>query len=118
MHELSVVQGVVSTTHSFLEENQIDHVEFLVLVVGDHTGVIPRYLKMYYPDVCKGTRLEGSELLVERVPTEYFCKECGNVFSPIDEDHHHMNGTHCPECQCTDLECIRGDELMIKEVRY
>ena len=118
MHELSVVQSIVKTTSDFLDENNIEHIQFLTLIIGENTGVIPKYVRMYYNEVCENTKLEGSELRIEEVGTEYFCKDCGHVFKPVYSDHHHLNQEHCPECHSEDLEVIAGDELMIKEVGY
>ena len=118
MHELSVVQSIVSTTTDFLEENSIGKISFLTLIIGESTGVIPQYVRMYYKDVCEGTKLENSELRIEEVRTEYFCRDCGNVFHPRYGSHHHLNRDHCPKCDSEDLEVIAGNELMIKEVGY
>lgn len=119
MHELSVVQSIVNTTIDFTQENHIDNVKYLKLVIGKHTGVIPKYVRMYYNDLCEGTILEGSQLKIEEIATEYFCRDCGYVFKPTtSEDHHHFNDIHCPDCHSNDIECISGDELMIKEIGY
>lgn len=118
MHELAVVQNIVDTTTAFLGEKGIEKVEFLTLVIGDHTGVIPRYVRMYYKDVCEGTPLADSELRIETVHTEYFCRDCGHVFFPAAALHQSLMDVSCPECGSPDLEIISGNELMIKEVGY
>ena len=119
MHELSVVQSIVQTTSGILSERGIEKASFLTLVIGAHTGIIPKYVKMYYNDVCEGTPLEGSELRIESVDTEYFCRDCGHVFRSERSGHdHHAPEERCPACSSADLEVIAGDELMIKEVGY
>lgn len=118
MHELSVVQSIVQTSIDFLKEQNIDNAKFVTLIVGKHTGIIPEYLEMYYDDVCKDTILEGSELRIEERPTEYFCKDCGNVFKTVFASHQHLMKTNCPKCQSEDLEVISGNELLIKEIGY
>lgn len=118
MHELSIVQNIVTTTSDFCKENNIDSVSFLTLVIGQHTGVIPKYVRMYYDDFTKDTVLEGSDLRIEEVSTEYFCRDCGHVFEPDYKNNPHLIAYKCPECDSNDLECIAGDELIIKEVGY
>ena len=118
MHELPVVQSIVQTSVDFLTEQNIDNAKFVTLIIGEHTGVIPRYVRMYYDDVCKGTILEGTELRIEEKPTEYFCRECGNVFETGPDSHQHLTEVNCPNCQSEDLEVISGNELLIKEIGY
>ena len=57
MHELSIVENIVSTTLQFTKEHQIDRVSFLTIQVGKLTGVEPPYLHMYYGDLTKDTAL-------------------------------------------------------------
>lgn len=118
MHELSIVQNIVQTSCEFLEENKIEHAKFVTLIVGQNTGVIAQYLRMYYDEVCVGTCLEGTELRVEEKPTEYFCRDCGNVFKTSLASHAHLMQVSCPSCNSKDLEVISGNELMIKEIGY
>ena len=119
MHELSVVQNIVETTRAILAERGIDKASFLTLVIGKHTGIVPSYVEMYYAEVCEGTALADSELRIETVETEYFCRDCGHVFSPVTYEHDHLHREeHCPECGSEDLEVIAGNEMRIKEVGY
>jgi len=69
-------------------------------------------------DLSEGSKLESSELVIEEVETEYFCKDCGHVFKPERTDHHLTENPSCPECHSDDLEMIAGNELMIKDISY
>ena len=112
MHELSIVQNIVETTEQFAKENNIPHVDKLTLQVGNATGVIPKYLHMYYSEVCAGTLLDGSELEVEEIEAEAFCKNCGEVFYPF------RTRQVCPACNMETYDLIHGEELMIKEIGF
>ena len=112
MHELSIVEGIVRTTLDFAEENGIEAIQKVVVQVGTLTGVLPKYLRMYYPDVVEHTPLEGSELEVEEIPAEVFCRNCGCTFSPSVEQME----WECPECGEDDYEILHGNELIIREV--
>ena len=112
MHELSIVENIVSTTLQFTKEHQIDRVSFLTIPVGKLTGVEPPYLHMYYGDLTKDTALEGSELKVEEIEPEAFCRCCGEVFNPEDAER------ICPGCGMSDYEILQGKELTVKELGF
>lgn len=110
MHELSIVEGIVQTTVDFAEENGIEAIKKVVVQVGTLTGVLPKYLYMYYPEVVEHTPLEGSELEVEEIAAECFCRNCGCTFSPAEEQ------MECPECGEDDSEILHGNELIVREI--
>ena len=112
MHELSIVENIVETTLAFTKEHQIDKVSFLPVQVGALTGVEPPYLQMYYGDLTKGTALENSELKVEEIAPEAFCRCCGEVFDPEKERR------MCPGCGMGDYEILHGEELTVKELGF
>ena len=112
MHEISIVENVVKTTEEYAREQGAEKVKFITMRVGLATGVVPKYLHMYYPEVCEGTLLEGSELKGEEVPLEVFCKNCGEVFEPS------KTGDVCPECFMKEYEVLHGEELVIKEIGF
>lgn len=112
MHELSIVENIVSVADSFAKEHGIARAGRLTVQVGVLTGVIPRYLTMYYSDVASGTALEGSELEIEEIPAEAFCKSCGEIFDPQATEE------KCPECSSEHYDILHGNELTIKEMAY
>lgn len=118
MHELSIVQNIVETADAIVKERDLKNVKFIVLSIGENTGIMPRYVNMYYKEVCEGTSIEGSEIRIEEIPTECFCKDCGEVFYPMRKNHHASNHYHCPKCHSDDLEILRGNELTIKEIGF
>ena len=121
MHELSIVENFVRSTDDFARSKGIERVKFVTLIVGGATGIEPPYLHMYYPEVCEGTTLEGSELHVEEVETECFCRNCGNVWNPPPVSEHlrtQDDTVFCPECLERDYDLLHGNELTIKEIGY
>lgn len=112
MHELSIVESIVKTSDSFAKQQGINHVKQLTVQVGALTGVIPKYLQMYYSDISKGSSLEDSQLIIEEIPAEAFCKSCGNVFDPT------LDNGHCPDCGSSENDTLHGHELNIKEMGY
>ena len=112
MHELSIVESMVKTACGFAAEHSIGKVGYITVQIGALTGVIPKYVTMYYADLAKGTVLEGSELKIEEIPAEAFCKSCGEVFSPTGEMH------DCPACGKENMEVLHGYELTVKDMGF
>jgi len=111
MHEITIVKNIVDSTESFARENGISHIDVLVLQIGDLTGIIPKYVRMYYPEVTEGTVLDNSEVEIEQIPAEFFCRNCGCTFTPEGPDE------HCPDCGELDHEVLHGQEITIKEIK-
>lgn len=110
MHELSYLMKFITLARQQLTTPA--PVAALVLEIGEMTGVLPEYLKRYYPEAVKGTVFEGSELVVELVPAETECLSCGQIYHP-----HRDNGYRCPACKSADGRILRGRELVLKEIR-
>ena len=100
MHELTLLYGVADRVRKVCEENDIPHVDAIVLEVGEATAIIPDFLKDGYEIIS-----DDYDFLRGR------CRNCGCVY-PIVE-----NKGHCPECDSFDKEVIEGTDFLIKEVR-
>lgn len=112
MHELSIVQHFVDLAVKCAKEADETDVAFVTLEVGEMTGVVPQYVQMYYPEVARGTLLENSELRIEFVEAEAFCKACGETY------HYLPEGTGCPQCGSAKREIIAGNKLILKELGF
>jgi hydrogenase nickel incorporation protein HypA/HybF len=110
MHEMSIVVSFVKTVEEYAVKNNAAKVLKVVLQVGEISGVEPRYLREFYPDVVEGTILEGSELVIEMVEAIVFCTECAATYNPTKTD------MKCPECASEQCDVIDGRGLLIKEI--
>lgn len=111
MHELPIVEKIVEQVDDMARESGEESVGFVTLIVGQKTGVVPRFLWDYWPDICEGTLLEGAELKIEEEPYEVFCKSCGNVFQPDQVGL-------CPQCGVRKHEPLSGNKLFIKQIGF
>lgn len=111
MHELPIVEHIVDQVDMMARESGEESVAFVTLIVGQKTGVVPRFLWDYWPDVCEGTLLEGAELQIEEEPYKVFCKSCGNVFRPDQVGL-------CPQCGVRKHEPLSGSKLLIKQIGF
>lgn len=114
MHELTIVQSFVDMADRCIKDaaEPGDEVAYVTMLVGEMTGVEPKYVFDYYPDVAKGTLLEGVELKVEIENAEVFCRECGNTY------HLEPDEAPCPKCGKSNYEILSGDKLMLKEIGF
>ena len=79
MHELSVAHALVATVTSAVAagDGEPGPVREVHLRVGELAGVVPDALLFCYDTATAGTLLEGSTLVVERVPVAGRCDTCG-----------------------------------------
>lgn len=112
MHELTLLYGVAQKVEQVVKENDLDHVDAIVIEVGEATSVIPEFLQDGYEVISDDYDfLRGSELIIERITAIGRCRHCGTEF-PIVE-----NKGLCPQCGSFDKDIIDGTDFFIKEVR-
>ena len=112
MHELTLLYGVVDKVGKVVEENGLDHVDAIVVEVGEATSVIPEFLQDGYEVISDDYDfLRGSELIIERIKAIGLCRNCGTEFPIV------VNKGLCPECGSFDKDIIDGMDFFIREVR-
>ena len=68
MHELTLLFGVAEQVGKVTEENGIDHIDAVVLDIGDLTAVIPEFMMDGYQVISdEYDFLRGSELIINRI---------------------------------------------------
>lgn len=112
MHELTLLYGVAQKVEEVVKENDLGHIDAVVIEVGEATAVIPEFLQDGYEIISDDYDfLRGSELIINRITAIGCCRNCGREF-PIVE-----NKGLCPDCGSFDKDIIQGTEFFIKEVR-
>jgi hydrogenase nickel incorporation protein HypA/HybF len=112
MHELTLLFGVAEQVERVVKENDIDHVDAVVLEVGEATTVVPEFLRDGYSVISDDYDfLRGSQLIVNTVTAVGRCRECGREFPIV------VNKGLCPDCGSFDKDIIEGTDFLIKEVR-
>lgn len=110
MHEMGIVMKFVDIAKEYAVNNNAEKVKKVVLQVGELTGVVPRFLQIFYPAVVEGTILEGSELVVEVIEGRVSCTDCGKTYNPSKTD------LKCPNCGSERCDIIDGRRLFVKEI--
>ena len=112
MHELTLLYGVVQKVEEVVKENDLDHIDAIVIEVGEATAVVPEFLRDGYSVISDDYDfLRGSELIIERVTAIGRCRGCGTEFPIV------VNKGLCPECGSFDKDIIEGTDFFIREVR-
>ena len=112
MHELTLLYGVAQKVEKVCEENGLDHVDAIVVEVGEATSVIPEFLQDGFEVISDDYDfLRGSEFIIERVKAVGRCRVCGSEFPVV------ANRGICPKCGSFDKDIIEGADFFIREVR-
>ena len=78
------------------------------LKLGALSGVVREALLFSYGLACEGTRLEGSQLLIEEVPTVVYCPVC-RAERQLDS----VQRFCCSVCDSPTPEVLQGKELEV-----
>ncbi|MCQ2563260.1 MAG: hydrogenase maturation nickel metallochaperone HypA [Mogibacterium sp.] len=112
MHEVTLLYGDADKVGKVVKDNGLDHMDAIVIEVGEATSVIPEFLQDGYEVISDDYDfLRGSELIIERITAVGRCRQCGTEFPIV------ANKGICPECGSFDKDIIEGMDFFIREVR-
>ena len=112
MHEMTLIYGIADIVEKAEKDNGIDHIDSVVVQVGDLSGVITEFLDEYYPMFAETIpALTGSELIIEKVPAIGRCRECGTEFDIVKQEG------FCPQCGGNQKDVLSGRDFIIKQIR-
>lgn len=92
MHELSLMEGVLSLIEEEQRRNGFAKVLRVVLEVGELSGAMPEALEFCFPAVMEGSVASGAELELVRVPATSWCDRCERAV-PVSSRF-----SACPDC--------------------
>ena len=110
MHELGVTQSMLDIVIAQAEAVQAKKIARVNLVIGEMSNIVGDCLQFYFDFLSRDTIASGAILSMQRVPSQFRCRNCGTVFSP--------NGSHwsCPNCQQWNVEVATGQEFYIDSI--
>ncbi len=104
MHELSIADAIVRIATQHASGRRITKVE---VKVGHLRQVVPSALELAFELVADGTPVESAELVLEVVPAQGRCRDCGSETTlpgfPLA----------CSACASLDVEVLSGEELTV-----
>ena len=112
MHEIKIMESVVSILEEQVISSEIGEVKTIYLEVGKLRYVIPEIMITAFNSVPKSKKLEKAELNITEVSVKVKCLDCGKV-SEISPE-----AFKCLSCDCDNVEIIAGDELIIKGIEW
>ncbi|MBN1191758.1 MAG: hydrogenase maturation nickel metallochaperone HypA [Dehalococcoidales bacterium] len=107
MHELSIVEAMVSIILEKARAVDARRVVRVYLVIGELSGVLNDAVELYFSFLTKDTIAAGAELFFQRPPTLVRCRNCGTEYCPENMR------IVCPRCREEKIEIISGRELYI-----
>ena len=111
MHELSIVQGMIAAATEAAEKEHATQVKTLTLRLGALAGVVEDALQFCYEVATKETLLEGSTLVIHRLPVVIYCATCQQ-----ERELPGIQSYRCPVCQTPTFDLRQGKELEIESL--
>jgi hydrogenase nickel incorporation protein HypA/HybF len=108
MHELSIALSIVELAADEAERRGAVRIDAVHLKLGDMSGVSPESLLFSYDLACEGTPLEGSALVIEKVPVMVYCSACSIETNPPS-----IQSLCCPVCETPTPQVTRGKEIEV-----
>ena len=110
MHEVAIAEEIKEIALDKMKEHGALKITGIALIIGEMTSVVPEALTFAFESVCRGTPMEAAEIRIENVKLKARCRRCGAEFRVKDFFY------ICPECAGTDVEVIKGKEMIIKTI--
>jgi hydrogenase nickel incorporation protein HypA/HybF len=108
MHELSIALSMIEGVLEESEHRGGVRVEAVHLKLGVFSGVDREALAFSYRLACEGTSLEGSRLVIEKVPLLIYCPMCATERAAQSEQQ-----LCCAICSTPAARIVQGQELEV-----
>ena len=111
MHELGLVFHMVDLLEKVGEENELTHIERVVLDLGEVSGVLVDQLQDCWKWAsAKSELLAGAVLEVNQLEAVTICNDCGRTYPTV------AHGRICPHCESPNTVLVSGNQMEVREV--
>jgi hydrogenase nickel incorporation protein HypA/HybF len=110
MHELSIAISIVELAVEEARKAEAKIISKVEVEVGTMAGIEAEALLFAWDSVIRGTIAEHSDLVINSIPGEAHCLECGKDFPA---EHFFVQ---CPHCNSYRYEITKGKELRISSL--
>ena len=107
MHELSIAMSIVEMAEKEARNRGVQ-VYAVHLRLGALSGVVKEALLFSYDLACEGTALEGSQLVIDEVPTVVYCPVCD-----AERKLASIQRFCCSVCDTPTPDVVQGKELEV-----
>lgn len=112
MHELSIAEQIVSQSLASIQSYEVHRVLSIEINVGILSGVVPECLDFVFPEACRGTLLEGTQLVIHGIPLTLKCSSCGKI------SQQEQIQICCSHCLSSRVEIIDGKDIIIAKMEF
>jgi hydrogenase nickel incorporation protein HypA/HybF len=114
MHELSIAESLIKIIGEEMAKHGLKKLHTVKIVYGQISAIVPEALETAFEILTVNTPFAGAKMEIEVKPMVVRCRQCGQEFSPSQEERLIMP---CPQC-ATELghEIISGRELYIENI--
>lgn len=109
MHELSIALNLVQLAEEAARRAEAERVTEVHIAVGALSGAVAEALEFAYDVAVRGTLLEGSRLVIERLPVAIYCDRCD-----AERELPGIQSFQCPVCGTFSGVVVRGKELEMR----
>ncbi len=107
MHELSLMESVVSIVEETARQHHFTSIKTIRIVLGEITAASPQAMEAAFEAWEDEPLFSNTKLEFERLPIAATCTACNHQFHPD------MYCFQCPICGSTNVEMGQGQEFYI-----
>ena len=111
MHELAITRSIIDLVEGEAKKQGFKKALEIRLRLGEYSGIVPEYIKEFFPLVAEGTVSAEAELIFERSPAKFKCLSCG-YHGGADR----KNGS-CIKCGSTSIRMTAGREFFVESLK-
>ncbi|RBQ24530.1 putative hydrogenase nickel incorporation protein HypA [Candidatus Methanobinarius endosymbioticus] len=117
MHELSMTAGILKAVISNAEENDATEVTEVIVEIGKLALLNPEQVKFMLDVLSEDTIAKDAKFVMEEIPIEIKCKECGYIGEADNDDlDHYAPMVECPKCENKLIEITNGKDCIVKNI--
>ena len=110
MHELPATEGILNVALEAARQNNARRIIAIDLVIGELAGIVDDSVQFYFDILSKDTIAEGAQLVFQRTPATFRCRDCGNIFTSNERDF------TCPHCGQISIDVVAGNEFRVESI--
>jgi hydrogenase nickel incorporation protein HypA/HybF len=110
MHEGAVMQGVINSILTAMENAGASRVTNVQLAVGASGHFTEEAVRQYFQALTQGTPIQGATLVLSWLPATYQCLSCQKRFESTSST------ATCPGCGDVALEISHQDECSLRSI--
>jgi hydrogenase nickel insertion protein HypA len=111
MHELSIIEGVISAILKEKERHHFSRVTGVEIVCGRYNCISESNLQFCFDAVVQPEWMKGARLKVRRLPGKSVCTRCSHEFETIEKGKH-----RCPRCSSDEIIDIIDNTVYIENL--